>query len=439
LNVVVKREKSFINCIQKKQIVKKVLIITYYWPPSGKASLHWPLDIARYFPQYGWEPVVLTVEEEKFSHPDESLLKSSEWIKTFRTKTWEPFSLYKKFTGREKDSQLIASETISTTNKSLSHRISVWIRMNLFVPDARAGWYPYAVKAGKEIISQENISGVISVGPPHSAHLIGKKLSDEGNIPHYPVFIDPWTDIVYYRNFKRSTLTLKLDNYFERSVLEHARQVVFVTGSMEKDYIAKYPFLAAKTHVLYWGYNEENFNGIKKKETKSGEEVILHAGNIFDYQNVPEFWKRIKSEIEKGRDIRIKFTGTVSPAIKRALTDSGLKPYTEYLGFLPYHDVLTEMMSADFLFVCATEKRHLPGKLFEYMRSGTPIIAFGDDNAEVEELLAETGSGKLYNYSEDGTDILQKKETFLPDIEKAKKYNRQNIARKFSEILHRFT
>jgi hypothetical protein len=142
---------------------------------------------------------------------------------TIRTKTWEPFDIYKKFTGKKKDDQLIASETISTTNKKLSHRISIWIRMNLFVPDARAGWYYYGVKDGKKYLAKEKVDAVISIGPPHTAHLIGRKLSLEFSIPHFPVFIDPWVDIIYYKNFSRNPLTLKLDNNFERKVLNNAR------------------------------------------------------------------------------------------------------------------------------------------------------------------------------------------------------------------------
>ncbi len=122
--------------------MKKVLFITYYWPPSGKASLHWPLMMIKYLPQFGWQPSVLTVNEDTFSRPDESLLSEVDpSVKVVRTNSYEPFDIYKKFTGRKRDDQLIASETISTTNKNLTHRISIWIRMNLFIPDARAGWY----------------------------------------------------------------------------------------------------------------------------------------------------------------------------------------------------------------------------------------------------------------------------------------------------------
>jgi len=419
--------------------LKKVLIITYYWPPSGKASLHYPLDLARYFPENGWEPVILTVDEEKFSHPDDSLLKYIAGMKIIRTKTWEPFDIYKKFTGKDKDARLIASETISTTNKKFSHRVSIWIRMNLFVPDARAGWYFYAVRGGREFLRKKKVDAIVSVGPPHTAHLVGKSLADDFNLPHYPVFIDPWVDIVYYRDFKRNPLTVRIDNYLENSVIKNAREVVFVTSSMKDDFIRKYPFLKDKSSVFYWGYNEDNFLSTGKINENREEEIIIHAGNIFDYQDVPMFWKKIKSEIEKGRKLRLRFIGTVSTAIKNSISSAGLDDYTDYKGFLPYNEMLSEIMNADFLFVCATEKRHVPGKLFEYMRTGVPVIAFGNDNSEVDAILKSTNSGKLFSYTGDGSEVLDNPGKFSALTDDVKKFDRRNIARNFSILLDRFT
>ena len=417
--------------------MKKVLFVTYFWPPSGKATVHWPLHIIKYLPGRGWQPSVLTAEEDAFSHSDESLLKEvDDNVKVIRTKSWDPFGFYFRFIGRNKNEGMSASDTISTTNRSLTHRISIWIRMNLFIPDARAGWYFPGTRHGKKFLAGEKYDAVVSIGPPHTGHLIAKKISRKFSIPHVPVFIDPWVDIVYYKNFKRSLLTLKIDNYFEKSVLKNAASAVFVTATMKDDYINKYGFLKEKSHVLYWGYDEENFKNLPPAETPD-ELIILHAGNIFDYQNVPAFWRRIKAERGKGKKIIIRFIGTVGPGIKNALENAGLKETVEYKGFLPYNDMLKELRKASCLLVCATERRHVPGKLFEYLRIGKPIIAFGDDNNEVGEIIKNANAGMMFKYNEDAGEFFEKIETFNTDLSAIKKFNRENIAGDLAKILDR--
>lgn len=426
--------------------MKKLLFITYFWPPSGKATLHWPLKIIKHLPEFKWQPVILTASEDTFTHKDYSLLNDIDPdLQVIKSKTYEPFDLYRKFTGKKPEEKLIASETISTTNKSLTHRISVWIRMNLFIPDARIGWNFSAVKAGRKIINREQIDAVISIGPPHSTHLIAKKLSKEFNLPFIPVFIDPWVDIIYYKGFNRSKLTLMLDQKMERSVLEQSSHTVFVTKSMREDYINKYPFIIDRSSVLYWGYNEESFknlnenNLLKTNENKKDSKILVHAGNIFDYQNPESLWRVLKSKISKGERFNIKFFGTVSPEIKKSISDYGLNAITEYIGFLPYKEMLTELSNADYLLVCATEKRHVPGKLFEYLRSCKPIIAFGNDNDEVGQILYDANAGKLFGYDEDVSEFFEIAENFKTDISLIKKFDRRLITKELSDILDKVT
>lgn len=419
----------------------RVLFITYYWPPSGKASLHWPLDIITHLHKLGCEPIVLTTKDETFTEKDESLLAkvNPDW-KVIKAKAIEPFNLYRKFIGKKPGEKLIASETISLENKSLAHRISIWIRINLFIPDARIGWYFPSVRKAKKFLRKENIDAIISIGPPHTTHLIAKKISKIFSIPYYPVFIDPWVDIVYYKNLKRWSITKKIDYQLEKSVVENSKKIIFVTESMKQDYIKKYPFIKEKSFVLYWGYNEEDFMGISvnplfKKRDSDNQKVIVHAGNIFDYQNPEMLWKEIKHRLDGGKKLRIKFIGTVAPLIKQSIRNYGLESITEYIGFLPYLKMIEELINADYLLVCATEKRHVPGKLFEYLRIGKPILAFGHDNEEVKQILDETKGGWLFRYDEELKGIFDKPIRNKFDIEQIKKYDRKNIAEKLREIL----
>ena len=416
--------------------MKKVLFISYYWPPSGKATLQWPLKIIKHLPMNGWEPLVLTVTEDTFSESDETFLNDIDpGLKVFRAKSIEPFNIYKIVTGRSKDSQLVSSETISKTDKRLTHKLSLWLRMNLFIPDARVGWYFPAVKEGIKILSEENVDAVVSVGPPHSLHMIGKKLSRKFNLPHIPVFIDPWVDIIYYKDFNRSMLTLKIDNHLERSVLKNCTAVIFVTNTINKDYEKKYPFINKKSHVLYWGYSEEDFDGIEIKQKISDEKIIVHAGNLFSYQNPVNLWKQVKKEIDNGTRLKLKFIGTVDPAIKLSINNSGLSNYTEYLGFLPYKKMIEAICNADYLLVCATEPRHVPGKLFEYLRTGKPIIAFGDGNEEVKNILVEANAGMMFGYEESGEEFFRNVTSYSANQSYIKIFERKHICSELNEIL----
>lgn len=414
----------------------QVLFITYYWPPSGKASLQWPLKIIKHLPGFGWKPLVLTAEEDTFSEMDETFLKDiSPELKVTRAKSYEPFKLYKKITGRSEDATLVASETISTEDKSLAHRLSVWVRMNLFIPDARAGWYFPAVSAGSRLFSKFKIDAIVSIGPPHTAHLVGKKLSVKFRLPHVPIFIDPWVDIAYYKNFKRNKAALSIDNHMEKSVLKNAANIVFVTETMKKDYLEKYPFIQDKSNVLYWGYSEEDFKNVEISERDKNEKVLVHAGNIFSYQNPKKFWQQLKKETDRGNAIRIKFIGTVDPVIKKAISLIGLDNQTEYLGFLPYPEMINKICNADLLLVCATEPRHVPGKLFEYLRAGKPIITFGDGNEEVNKILTEANAGMMFSYDDSGEEFFNRLQEFITKQDTIHKFERESISKEFSSIL----
>ena len=424
--------------------MKRVLFITYFWPPSGKASLHWPLDIIRHLPKDEIEPIILTVEEETFTQKDESLLSKVDpnW-RIIKSKALEPFDLYRIFIGKKKNERLISSETISTENKNLTHRIALWIRLNLFIPDARVGWNFTATKAANRYIENEKVDAIVSIGPPHSSHLIGLKLSKKFNIPHIPVLIDPWVDIVYYKNLKRSSLTKKIDNHFEKSVMQNAKQVVFVNDSTEEDYQKKYDFVKNKSTVLYWGYDEEAFKSLplnplpKGGDFKKKEKILVHAGNMFAYQNPKNFWKQIKIENDKGNKIIIRFVGSVDTEVLDYLYSIGLKENVQLAGFHPYKEMIKEILEADMLLVCSTEPRHVPGKLFEALRTGNPIIAFGDNNEEVKKIIEDANAGMMFRYDESGVEFLRGFENFKSDLGKFRNFDRKKIAEDFRSIFNR--
>jgi len=212
-------------------------------------------------------------------------------------------------------------------------------------------------------------------------------------------------------------------------------EIVFVTETMQNDYVKKYIFIEDKSNVLYWGYNEEDFERIIVKKEQKEEKILVHAGNIFSYQNPPNLWKQIKKENETGNNIRIKFIGTVDPEIKKSMTEEGLNEITEYCGFLPYDEMLKNISEADFLLVCASEPRHVPGKLFEYLRTGNPIIAFGNNNKEVRQILDNSNAGMMFNYEESGEEFFNNYKNLKAEPSYVVKFDRKRIAEEMGKIL----
>lgn len=418
--------------------MKRILFISFYWPPSGKASYHFPLKMIQYLSEKGYEITLLTVNEDTFSAKDETFVKYiPQNLKVIRTGYFDPFVYYKKFLGKEKEAPMFATEVIATKKVSFKHKVSLWVRMNLFIPDARIGWYKQAVKFGSMLLSNERFDVIITNGPPHSVHLIGVTLSKKFNTPLLPILIDPWVDIASYKNQKRNRLAILLDSHLEKKTMKAAKAAIFVTKSMKDYFVDKYGFLRDKSFQLYWGYNEEDFAEIKENYHDCGYKTILHAGNMYEYQNPHNFWVTVKNEIEKGRKLKLKFIGSLAPNIKETIKELGLEKYTEYLGFLEYKQVIKEIVKADYLLACTHEKRHVPGKLFEYMRAQKPIIVFGEPNKEVEELITFAGLGRYYSFNDYAEDFFSFAENIKINEEAIICFDRKNIANELEKIINK--
>lgn len=416
--------------------MKKILFISFYWYPSGKASYHFPLKMIEYLSEKSYKISLLTVNEDTLSIKDNTFGKYiPKNLEVIKTNYFDPFVFYKKFLGKEKDAPLYATELVSTKDVSIKHKIALWVRMNLFIPDARVGWFFKAIKAGKELLRKNKFDLIITNGPPHSVHLVGVGLSKKFNVPLIPILIDPWVDIASYKNQKRNKVAVFIDNLLEKRTLKKANAAIFVTKNMQSYFINKYNFLKNKSYQLYWGYNEEDFLNINTDKIEREYKIILHAGNMYEYQNPINFWVTIKKKIEAGHKIKLKFIGSLAPNIKNNIKELGLEKYTEYMGYLNYSDVIKEIVTADYLLACTHEKRHVPGKLFEYMRAYKPIIVFGEPNNEVEELLQKSGLGKYYLFNDFADDFFDWVENIKINKNFIKSFNRREIANQLEQII----
>ena len=260
-------DKNYLLAFKKNIInLKKILVITYYWPPSGGPGVQRVLKYCKYLPKYGWEPIILTVSDGDFPVLDESLALEVENFKVFKTKS---FSFHKIFNFLNKKSNTPTFQLSSSDKDSLFVRFSRWIRLNIIIPDGRIGWLPGAVKKGNYIIGKYKIDAIFSSAPPYTTHLIAKSLSISNKIPWVADFRDPWTDRFYNYENKRWWLTQKLDKYLEHSVIKNADRCISVSRTISKYYKKSF-------EIIHNGYDEDFLT--KNDLSKSNE--IIFIGNL---------------------------------------------------------------------------------------------------------------------------------------------------------------
>jgi glycosyltransferase involved in cell wall biosynthesis len=235
-------------------VSKKVLIITYYWPPSGGAGVQRWVKFAKYLPEFGWEPVILTVDPKYAAYPvtDNSLEKEiSPDLQVYRTPATDYFALF----SRDRSKIPSAGFAINPDN-SLKGKISRFVRGNFFIPDPRKGWNRHAFRKASELITSMDIRHVITTSPPHSTQLIGLRLKKTFPAIRWIADLrDPWTDIYYYRQFYPTFISEYIDSSFERKTLRLSDSIITVGPSLKKLFISKVKETEAKTEIITNGFD----------------------------------------------------------------------------------------------------------------------------------------------------------------------------------------
>jgi len=381
--------------------MNRVLIITYYWPPSGGAGVQRWLKFAKYLPQLGWEPNVLTVDPEYAAYPslDTSLEKDiPETVVVHRTKATDWFRLY------ERDKSKIPSGGFATNkDDTFIGKLSRFIRGNFFIPDPRRGWNSHAFKKACELIEEGDIRHVITTSPPHSTQLIGLKIKKR--FPHIRWMADlrdPWTDIYYYNLFYPSFFARKIDLGYEKAVLRNADIITTVGPSLGKFFESKDPGAFQKIKIVHNGYDESDFENVSVSEP--GMFTLSYTGTLSESYPLDGFIKAIGDLTGKGAKLKLKLTGHISGKLKEKFVTVIGK---ENLEFIPYSDhkaVIIQMLSSSMqLLVLANDKQNrtfLPGKLFEYIASGKPVLCLGPVNGDTAEILEKGEFGKCFDYND---------------------------------------
>lgn len=386
--------------------MKKVLIIAYYWPPAGGAGVQRVLKYAKYLPEFGWEPIILSVNSPDSPIEDLSLLDDiSPNTKIYKTKALEPFNLYKKITGKKADEKISSDILVDKTRSSFAEKVSRWIRLNVFIPDAKIGWIPYAVKTGLKIIEEEKIDLIFSSSPPHTVQVIAKKLAHKSKLKWVADFRDPWLEIVHYQEQKRSSITEYIDRKLEKSVLKNADTIITISADIKKLFLSKVNNINCK--IIPNGFDESDFQELNREK---GDHFIIAYTGVINKTRVPYVFLKVLNKIiniDGIKNIKFVIAGNTCSEFNEAVSENMLSEYVELKGYLSHHESTNILQTSSLLLLIIDNvpqnKGFLTGKIFEYLGAKTPIFGIGPVDGDADNILIESKSGKIINYDdEDG-------------------------------------
>jgi len=396
--------------------VKKLLLISYYFPPAGGVSVQRVLKFAKYLPQFGWQPIILTIEDGSFPALDRNLSKQLPAdIPVYRVKGWDPFQYYAKFVGK-KSGEGASTSFSSDREIDWKERLARKIRGNFFIPDARKGWVKPAIEKGLEIIEADKIDAVFSSGPPHSTHLIAKGIRAEIEIPWIADFRDLWTEIDYKDQMPQGNWAAAKNASLEKGVLEMADLVTTVSPSCR----LSLENLGHKINcaVIPNGFDPEDYISVVENDGLLESEplvldsdrtfVISYAGTLGPARNPSKFWDLL-AELKEKKEVEsfaLRFFGTVDSSIRSELESKGLLDHCDFRGSVSHKSVLGEMTRSDLLLLVINRVEETtmagitPGKMYEYMASGVPTLGVGLKSGDAAKILESTKSGIMVNYED---------------------------------------
>jgi glycosyltransferase involved in cell wall biosynthesis len=382
-----------------------LLVLTYYWPPSGGAGVQRCLKWVKYLPELGVAPTVITVDPDQASYPvrDESLLHEvPPSVRVIRTATLEPFESYQKLTGRAVPHGGFANEG----KPSAVQQAMRFVRGNFFLPDPRRGWNRYALAAIEKLLAAgEQFDAVLTSSPPHSTQLIGLELQKRHGLRWLADLRDPWTDIYYTKDLHRTPPAAWLDARYERQVLTKADAVLVASPETERLFRRKLPDLAkGKIVVLPNGYDEPDFQ--QPSAPPADCLRLTHAGTISARYRIDNLLKAIAETQRRYPQVpwRLRFVGQVDAGVRAQVAAAGLSDATEFLPFVPHQQSVAYLMTSSALLMAipdvALNRGILPGKVFEYLAARKPVLCVGPAGSDADNVLREAGAGQALPYDD---------------------------------------
>jgi len=417
---------------------KKVLILTYYWPPSGGSGVQRWMYFAKHLKSLGWEPIVVTIDEKKASYGvlDESLNQEVDGIRVIKTSTREPLQLYSRLTTGSKKKGIPQGEV---KRKSVFGKLSAFIRGNFFIPDARIGWVPFALKAARKIVAKEQITTIITTGPPHSSHLIGLQLQKEFKVNWFADFRDPWSDVFYNKDLYRRSRAVSKDLKLELQVLQAAQGIITtVGGRLHESLIEKAP--AQKFYALPNGFDSELMNRGTVEKNHHYLHVV-YTGLLTQNQPYNGVFK-ILNDLSATQPIKLSLAGNIAPDIINEIKISFPKIDAIFHGYLSHKEAVGLMKSANllinFIFIGA-QTQMISGKILEYIATEVPILSIGNPDSEAAKFLEQGTAAVMLDQSNLKEmrlfidTVISQKDTLYNEFPSLEKWSREALTKRLIE------
>ena len=423
---------------------KKLLIITYYFPPAGGPGVQRWLKFVKYLPEFNVQPIVYVPENPTYPIVDEGLVSEiSDQVIVLKNKIWEPYQLASVFS-KNKTKKISSGIFPQKKKQTFLDKTFLWVRGNLFIPDARVFWVKPSVAYLEKYIKENNIDTIVTSGPPHSLHLIGLELKEKLNINWLADFRDPWTTIGYHKALRLSSYAANKHKKLEHKVLNSADTIIVTSKTTKTEFQA---ITDKPISVITNGYDIENV----EKQALDSKFTLAHIGSFLSDRN-PEFlWESLVELLNEIPDFKahleIKLIGAVSQEVLDAIAQFNLNPYLNLLGYVSHHEAIAHQKKSQVLLQIEINsedtKSIIPGKLFEYMVSNRPIIAIGPQGSDFAAIVKETNTGVFFDYSEKAklkSVILDFYNQFLEGKLQAngvglQQYSRKNLTRQLVELI----
>lgn len=390
------------------------MILSYYWPPAGGSGVQRWMYFAKCLKQFGWEPIVLTVDEKQASYAtlDHSLLEEVKDVRVIKTSTREPLKWYSRLTSGSSNTGIPQGE-VNTT--SFFGKCAAYIRGNFFIPDARKGWVPFAVNAAEKLLQGERIRHLITTGPPHSTHLTGLQLSKTFQLNWWVDFRDPWTSVFYNNQMFRTKRSEAKDEALESEVLNAASGVITTVGGT---LVEKLKAIAPQQNftVLPNGYDATLVDAVQWEKDKNYFHIV-YTGLLTKKQAYAQLIQALK-QLRGERPIRFSLAGNITSSIINEIKNALPEVEVVNHGYLAHQAAIGLMKSGDLLlnFIFdGAQTEMISGKLLEYFATEVPVLSLGDPSSAAGELIAQGSCARMFKPSQE-KEIL----AFLKELYSAK-------------------